>query len=50
MCLDVDECETNDNRCDPENQNCVNKKGGYYCVCKHGFIWNNTENACSKKY
>ena len=35
---DVNECAVAEtNRCDPENQLCVNAQGNYTCKCKPGY-------------
>ena len=36
VCVDVDECATGENDCDP-NARCENTFGGYSCVCLPGF-------------
>lgn len=38
-CVDIDECATNSNICDP-NAECTNKLGGYDCHCLSGFYGN----------
>ena len=35
-CIDVDECNTEADRCD-ENAICYNEPGGYKCTCKPGY-------------
>lgn len=35
--VDIDECWTGENNCDPLNAKCVNKLGSFKCFCKYGF-------------
>ncbi|XP_062564121.1 fibulin-2 isoform X2 [Armigeres subalbatus] len=36
-CLDVDECNTGEAKCGPD-QICKNKRGGYVCLCPSGYV------------
>lgn len=45
---DVDECAENKDDCDNEHMSCVNKEGGYKCVCDEGYEKNDVD-ACVKK-
>ena len=38
-CIDIDECSTNKNDCDP-NANCTNSEGSYECFCRQSFFGN----------
>lgn len=38
-CVDIDECETGEATCGPD-QLCKNKEGGYICSCPPGYILN----------
>ncbi|XP_058450901.1 hemicentin-1-like [Malaya genurostris] len=36
-CVDVNECETEENTCVGQGQVCVNNQGGYECLCMAGY-------------
>lgn len=36
-CLDIDECGTNMNDCNPENGTCTNTEGSFNCTCNVGY-------------
>ena len=39
--IDIDECISGDHDCNSNNY-CVNKVGGYKCVCDNGYVLNGT--------
>ena len=47
ICVDVDECTTNNGGCD---QNCHNTVGSYYCTCNIGYLLDDDEHGCSGIY
>ncbi|XP_063783200.1 protein disulfide isomerase CRELD2 [Pseudophryne corroboree] len=36
-CTDINECENSENVCTSENEDCLNTRGSYKCVCAEGF-------------
>ena len=46
-CVDVDECSSDTNECDP-NALCTNVEGSYVCRCKKGFTGNGS--TCTGMY
>ncbi|KAM3683003.1 hypothetical protein ACJW31_12G113700 [Castanea mollissima] len=45
-CQDIDECQVKDNNTCPSKQKCVNKPGGYDCLCIEGYHLEEPERVC----
>ncbi|XP_072944511.1 uncharacterized protein [Epargyreus clarus] len=48
MCVDINECLSNRHICDTTSQDCLNLPGAFHCICKWGFILDDSEKGCLK--
>uniref|UniRef100_A0A914E086 EGF-like domain-containing protein n=1 Tax=Acrobeloides nanus TaxID=290746 RepID=A0A914E086_9BILA len=48
-CLDVDECQNGQNKCNRQVEECENSIGSYKCNCKYGFVKNNDTGVCGDR-
>lgn len=47
LCVDVNECATGEHSCSmDEGETCWNMPGGYECVCKFGYTYDEEQRAC----
>jgi Calcium-binding EGF domain len=45
MCIDIDECKSNNFRC-PHAAQCINTAGSYKCICAEGFKLSRDKSEC----
>ncbi|KAG6448886.1 hypothetical protein O3G_MSEX005743 [Manduca sexta] len=46
MCVDKNECIIDESHCDNKTQDCLNTPGGFQCICKWGFAFENKTKTC----
>ncbi|XP_063895315.1 uncharacterized protein LOC135118120 [Helicoverpa armigera] len=49
MCVDTNECVTDQHNCDNVTENCINLPGTFQCICKWGYAFDSHENKCKPK-
>nr|CAD7403354.1 unnamed protein product [Timema cristinae] len=43
---DINECTQGLHSCNPESESCSNTPGGYDCLCRWGYLYNQLKESC----
>lgn len=48
LCVDVNECSRGEHSCSSgDGETCINMPGGYECICRFGYVYDQEQRACA---